>query len=64
VGLTGASRGEPYGLWDAALSRNFGYITARLAFSNLTDTRYEEIQNVLMPGRSVLFGLELVIPKR
>lgn len=64
VGVTDSSRGEPYGLWDAAFSRNFGYVTARLAFSNLIDTRYEEIQNVFMPGRSVVFGLELVVPKR
>lgn len=63
-GQTDASRGNPYAIWDTALSRPFGYVTARLAFSNLTSTRYEEIQNVLMPGRSVLFGLELVIPKK
>ena len=63
-GMTGSSQGDPFALWDAAVSRQFGYVTARLAFSNLTSTRYEEIQNVVMPGRSVLFGLEFVIPKR
>ncbi|HYH00310.1 MAG TPA: TonB-dependent receptor [Terriglobales bacterium] len=63
-GKTGSSQGDPYGLWDVALARQFGYVTARLAFSNLTDTRYEEIQNVVMPGRSVMVGLEFVVPKR
>lgn len=64
IGLTDSSRGNPYALWDAAVSRRFGYVTARLGFSNLTSTRYEEIQNVVMPGRSVLFGLEFIIPKK
>ena len=64
VGLTDASRGDAYALWDAAFSRQFSYVTARLAFSNLTSTRHEEIQNVLMPGRSVLFGVEFVFPKK
>lgn len=64
AGLTDSSRGNPYPIWDAAVSRQFGYVSARLGFSNLANTRYEEIQNVIMPGRSVLFGLELVVPKK
>jgi iron complex outermembrane receptor protein len=64
AGLTDSSRGNPYPVWDAAVSRQFSYVRARLAFSNLTSTGYEEIQNVTMPGRSVLFALELVVPKR
>lgn len=64
AGQTAASRGEPYALWDAAVARQFGYVTARLAFANLIDTRYEEIQNLLMPGRSVTVGLDFVFPKR
>jgi iron complex outermembrane receptor protein len=63
-GQTGSSRGDPYALWDLALMRQFGYVSARVGFTNLTDTRYEQIQNVLMPGRSVVVGLELVVPKR
>jgi outer membrane cobalamin receptor len=64
TGRTTSSQGDPFALWEAAVTRQFGYVTARLAFANLTSTRYEEIENVVMPGRSVLFGLELVIPKR
>lgn len=63
-GKTGSSRGEAYGLWDINFMRQFGYVNARLGLTNLTDTRYEEIQNVLMPGRSVVVGLEFVVPKR
>jgi iron complex outermembrane recepter protein len=64
LGITDASRGNPYPIWDAGVSRQFSYVRARLAFSNLSGTGYEETQNVIMPGRSVLFGLELVVPKK
>jgi iron complex outermembrane receptor protein len=50
---------DPYALWDAALAREFSHVAAHLGFFNLTDTQYEEIQGVAMPGRSVVFGLEL-----
>jgi len=53
---------DPYVVWGAALTREFyGRVRANLAFSNLSDTRYEEIQNVVMPGRSVTFGLDLLL---
>ncbi len=64
VGQTGSSRGDAYAVWDITLVRQFGYVSARLGFTNLTDTQYEEIQNVLMPGRAVVVGLEFVLPKR
>ncbi len=53
---------DPYALWDLAISREFaGRVRANLQFSNLTDTRYEEIQNVVMPGAGVVFGLDFVL---
>ncbi len=63
-GKTGSSRGDAYGVWDFNAMRQFGYVSARVGFTNLTDTRFEEIQNVLMPGRSVVVGFEFVVPKR
>ena len=57
-----ASPGDPYAVWDAALTREFyGRLRANLGFSNLSGTRYEEIQHVSMPGRSVVFGLDLLL---
>jgi hypothetical protein len=32
--------------------------------SNITDTQYEEIQGVIMPGRSVIFGLDFFLRAR
>ena len=49
---------NPYALWDAAVAREFSHVAAHLGFSNLTNTAYEEIPGVQMPGRSVVFGVE------
>lgn len=61
VGITSRFDRDPYALWDAALAREFNHVTAHLGFSNLASTKYEEIQGVAMPGRSVVFGLEFFV---
>jgi iron complex outermembrane receptor protein len=58
IGVVDRYAGDPYGLWDAAVAREFGHVAAHLVLSNVTDTQYEEIQGVIMPGRSVVFGLD------
>ena len=53
---------DPYALWDAALSREFyGRVRANVQFSNISNTDYTEIPKVVMPGRSVVFGLDFVL---
>ncbi len=65
LGVVQRYAAEPYAVWDAALTRQFyGRVRANLGFSNLSSTRYEEIQNVAMPGRSVVFGLDLLLWRR
>ncbi len=61
VGVTQRYAREPYAVWDAAFAREFGALGVRASFSNLTDTRYQEIQGVTMPGRSMVFGFEYSI---
>ena len=58
IGVVDRYASDPYGLWDAAVAREFGHVAAHLVFSNISDTQYEEIQGVIMPGRSVVFGLD------
>ena len=58
IGVVDRLQRDPYPLWDAAVGREFSHVAAHLSFANLTNTHYEEIQGVVMPGRSVLFGLE------
>jgi outer membrane receptor protein involved in Fe transport len=64
VGATQRFARDPYTVWDAAFGREFGALGARLSFSNLANTRYQEIEGVAMPGRSVVFGLEYSLLRR
>jgi iron complex outermembrane recepter protein len=62
IGVDQRFGADPYAIWDAAVTREFyGRVRANLGFSNLSDTHYEEIANVAMPGRSVTFGLDLLL---
>ena len=54
----------PYALWDLAVAREFSHFSAHLGLSNLTDTTYQEIEGVAMPGRSVVFGVEFFIAQK
>jgi iron complex outermembrane receptor protein len=47
-----------YALWDAALAREFSRVAAHLTLSNISDTHYQEIAGVIMPGRSIVFGID------
>jgi iron complex outermembrane receptor protein len=58
VGVVSRYQRDPYALWEASLGREFRYVRAHLSLANITDTQYEEIDGVIMPGRTVLFGLE------
>jgi iron complex outermembrane receptor protein len=52
---------NPYGVADVYLARNRGRVHPFVQFTNLTDTRYQEIFGVAMPGRGVLAGVELMV---
>jgi iron complex outermembrane receptor protein len=58
IGIVDRYASDPYALWDAAVAREFGHAAAHLVLSNVTNTQYQEIQGVVMPGRSVVFGLD------
>jgi iron complex outermembrane receptor protein len=49
---------DPYALWDAGVSWRRRAWTPFLQLTNLTGSRYEEIQGVVMPGRGVVGGIE------
>ena len=61
VGVTNQFQQTPYAIWDAAIGREFHHVAAHLQFSNITSTQYQEIQGVIMPGRSVIFGLDFFL---
>jgi outer membrane cobalamin receptor len=64
LGVIDRYQSEPYALWDAAVIREFNHVAAHLALSNISDTQYQEIPGVVMPGRSVVFGLDFFLRGR
>lgn len=51
---------DPYAVWDAYGAFNRGRVRPFLQFTNLTAARYEEIPGIVMPGRAVVGGVEIV----
>jgi iron complex outermembrane receptor protein len=49
----------PYSLWDLGMARDRGVLRPYFQLSNVTNTQYQEIQGVDMPGRSLQVGIEL-----
>jgi hypothetical protein len=58
LGVINRYQADPYAIWDAAILREFNHVAAHLSFANISDTQYEEIPGVIMPGRSLVFGLD------
>jgi iron complex outermembrane receptor protein len=61
LGVTQRFARDPYALLDLYLARRSGRLRPFLQFTNLTDTFYQEILGVAMPGRGVIGGIELVV---
>jgi iron complex outermembrane receptor protein len=49
----------PYPVWNAAVTREAGKLRPYLRFANLSNTGYQEINGVAMPGRSITGGVSL-----
>ena len=60
VGVTQRFGQDAYPLWDIAATRARGRVRPYIQLSNLSNTGYEEISGVSMPGRSVIGGVEIV----
>jgi hypothetical protein len=63
VGVVQRLSHDAYPVWDLSGSRSNGRIRPYLEFSNLSNTGYEEIPGVAMPGRSVTGGVELILAR-
>jgi outer membrane cobalamin receptor len=61
VGVTQRYQRDAYPLWDFSIARGEGRIRPYLQLTNLTDTSYQEIEGIPMPGRAVIGGVELVV---
>ncbi len=59
IGVTQRYGRDPYAVWDVYVARSRGRVRPFLQLTNLTDTSYQEIAGVAMPGRAVLGGVEV-----
>ena len=60
VGITQRVGQDAYAVWDISVARATGRIRPYLQVANVTNTGYQEIPGVVMPGRSLAVGAELV----
>ena len=54
---------DPYPVWDVEMAREYGRIHPYLRIANLSNTGYQEIYGVPMPGRSFTGGIELSLAR-
>lgn len=62
LGVVQRFQQSPYAVWDTSLSRQIGWFRPYLQMTNLTNTGYQEIVDVRMPGRGFVGGVEMVFP--
>jgi iron complex outermembrane receptor protein len=61
LGVVERYQRDPYAVWDESLIRETGRIHPYLQVTNLSNTGYEEIVGVRMPGRSLVGGVEFTL---
>jgi iron complex outermembrane receptor protein len=64
IGVTERYQQSPYAVWDVSVARERGTVRPYARVANLTNTGYQEVLNVQMPGRTVVAGLEIALPRR
>lgn len=64
LGILDRRQEGTYALWDVDAAYTRGSVHPFVQLSNLTNTSYEEIQGIAMPGRTVIGGVELVLRKK
>jgi iron complex outermembrane receptor protein len=60
-GITDRYQAKVYPLMEISAARNFGHVRPYAQLTNVTNTGYEEIQGVRMPGRAYLLGMEFSV---
>jgi iron complex outermembrane receptor protein len=63
LGVLNRQAQDPYPLWEAQIARSAGRVHPFLQLANITNSSYQEIQGVIMPGRSIVGGVEYLITR-
>jgi iron complex outermembrane recepter protein len=58
IGVLKRFERDPYALWDVSLANRHGRWSPFVQLTNITSTRYQEIQGIVMPTRSILGGID------
>jgi iron complex outermembrane receptor protein len=61
IGVVDRRERDPYGLWDIYVASTRGKVHPFVQMSNITSASYQEIPGVVMPGRTVIGGVELIL---
>jgi len=64
VGALERKERDPYVLCEIYAAMPHGKVHPFLQVSNVANTSYAEVQGVVMPGRQIMGGVELVLRKR
>jgi iron complex outermembrane receptor protein len=64
VGVVQRFHQTAYPVWDESVAREAGRVRPYLQMTNLSNTGYDEILNVRMPGRSFVGGVEIAIGRK
>jgi iron complex outermembrane receptor protein len=64
VGITQRYQADAYPVWNMAIARERGRIHPYVQMSNLSNTGYQEIIDVPMPGRSFTGGVDVLLGKQ
>jgi outer membrane cobalamin receptor len=61
IGVTERYQQSPYAVWDISMARERGRLHPYLRLTNITNTGYQEVLNVQMPGREIMAGMEITL---
>ena len=64
VGALNRRGRAPYALWDIDAGWSAKRVRPFVQFGNITNTQYQEIEGIPMPGRSIVGGVEFVLLSR
>jgi len=55
---------DPYAVWDLYLASTHGRLHPFLQLTNISNTNYQEVVGIVMPGRAAVAGIEIAWARR
>jgi vitamin B12 transporter len=64
IGVTERYQESPYAVWDVEMARERGRLRPYVRLANITNTGYQEVVDVQMPGRQIMAGMQIVLGRQ